>query len=384
MNLIFDQHYYTASFHKAGFHTIDSSNNLSIQEISELENLGYYKPPFGLKDKPSNEEIESGFPINISFYRLKSGRFVYLHSKFTGRENHVPSRYGNFFTHSLILPNDQDPDFAATCILGSKQKFPFKQSLPIEEDKTYVQHLKTISVGIENSVPEIKESFNEFCLFLNKADKIFIFQQIIDLIVTGWYSHKGTNITICDTKDNLGNWVLAINYLLPQNISNQISFASYVYHPNDVPFRLTGVMPENEIGKLDTKYFKLIDARNSFSNYKCLTSFSSYLSDVIQNKDFSSWQNANEKAKQLNIQRFEELNFITEALKIKKGKPEDSSIEKDKFERGHRSFEILNESQLNQSQNQNNKDERDGLNQRNVADKFENNSIIDDKLQENH
>ena len=46
------------------------------------------------------------------FQMNQPNRFVYLHSKYTGRANHTPDRFGHFFSHSVIL-KDVQRDFPA-------------------------------------------------------------------------------------------------------------------------------------------------------------------------------------------------------------------------------------------------------------------------------
>ena len=107
-NYIIGEHYYTTSKFKNGLFTLDQAKFLNADEVDALEKSGVYQTASGLNNNPTDEEINSDFPITFAFYKLpSSGRFVYLRSQYTGRANHTPDRFGNFFSHSVILKESQ-------------------------------------------------------------------------------------------------------------------------------------------------------------------------------------------------------------------------------------------------------------------------------------
>lgn len=319
-----DQHYYTSSSTMGGLSTLDSSNGLSQAEISHLENHIIYTPPIGLLSVSEKSDIERLFPKNISFFRLKNNRFVYLHSTYTGRSNHTPNRFGNFFSHSIILEENAPPSFFAVSILppsnnflakmaGTDYKpFLFKQSFPIDEDISYRHSLEQVTLSIDDSAKITEHFFDAFCDFINVPNRTSFFARIIDWIAEGWFSTKGHNITICDTKDNLQDWVLAIDFFLPRVIANQISFASYVEHPSEMNFQITGVVPENQIDKLESKY-KYINTTKA-SDHSPSGTFARYLVNCIRHQDITAWTLIAQLTDKLKMREMQTLNILSQYI----------------------------------------------------------------------
>lgn len=288
------EHYYTASKFKNGLHTLDNSKFLTADEINSLEKLGVYQTASGLNNNPTEEEIEKDFPVNIAFYRLPTqpNRFVYLHSQYTGRANHTPDRFGNFFTHSIILKDSQ----ASIPAYFLFNQFKFKKDFKIEEDEKFQPQLGEKEIQIDTDIIRAGgEAFNHFCSFLEMEGNLSLFSRVIDLITDGILTGKGNGITICAEKNRVREIILSVNFLLPQHIANKISFATYVNNPSRYAFQLTGIIPECEITSLDSRYYTLIDATKYFA-YEAKHDYTKFLVQIIKEKSensFEQWKNLN-------------------------------------------------------------------------------------------
>jgi len=255
--MLVGDHYYTASRHRNGFFAIDHSPFLQKEEVVQLDASCSYSPPSGLPRAPSDEEIASSFPVALCFYRLASGKYVYVHAAYTGRSNHSPDRYGNFFAHSIIL-KDEAPSFPAMLLF---QQVQFKRSLSLEEDATYTKHLTERQLTIDTGSAQLQAAFNRL-LVQAKNDPTFlaVLSQVFDQVASGYFLTRGKKLTICDTKEKVSDLILAVNFLLPQSVANQLTFATYVSDPSSHPFQLTGVIPKCQIPDSDSSQYLLINA----------------------------------------------------------------------------------------------------------------------------
>ncbi len=306
MKLFFKEHYYTASKYKGGFFTLDCTEGLKEDEIKELEKKGEYNPPVKLPTDPTEEEMESLFPVNLSFFRLKSsGKYVFLHSKYIGKANDSVSRHGNFFTHSLILTDD-DPSYPVKFIFAKKEVF--KDSFNNNEDESYAPSLKyEKQIEIENVDWTLEELFRDFQdFFQTEPTRLNVLSGVFDLIADGKIAKPGYNITICDKKANLTDLILAVNYFLPISLANKVSFATYVDNPESTnyPFEITGIIPECGIDILPEKYFNFVDGAK-FANYIAKQPYTKRLAEIISKGDYSVWKDFLKEVKDFEI---DELN----------------------------------------------------------------------------
>lgn len=302
-NYIIGEHYYTTSKFKNGLFTLDQAKFLNADEVDALEKSGVYQTASGLNNNPTDEEIKSDFPITLAFYKLpSSGRFVYLRSQYTGRANHTPDRFGNFFSHSVILKESQ-PASPASFFFNQFEN-SFKKDFSIQEDENFKPQLTEREIQIDSQyVTAFSHGFNHFCGFLQKENNLKIFSKVLDLIVDGILTTKGNNITICAGKEQVREIILAVNFFLPQHIANKISFATYVNNPNRYPFQLTGIIPECSITSLDSRYYTLVDTNPNF-DHEAKHDYTKFLVEVINEKSdqsFERWKELNNEIKALGI-----------------------------------------------------------------------------------
>jgi len=278
------EHYYTTSKFKNGLFTIDHSAFLTPEEVNNLERSGVYQAPAHLNANPSDQEIEVDFPVNFALYKLPapSNKFVYLHSKYTGRANHTPDRFGNFFSHSIILKSGE-PELPAISVV---EEVGFKTKFPIDEDKDYHPALTERVISVDETA--LFSNFTYLSKFLTNGN-IAVFAKVLDLIVDGSLATRGNNITINGAKERVQLLILAVNFFLPQHIANKISFATYVNNPKNYPFQLTGIVPECGIKVLDPKYYTLIDA-NKPLDYIAKHIYTKRLLHIINENSYQSYE----------------------------------------------------------------------------------------------
>ncbi len=89
-----------------GFYTFSLSRELSQEEKAELvDKIAHYDAPENSPARPTVDDLRrsSLFPVAFSFFKLKSsGRSVLCRTCAVGKD-YGGSRYGNFFSHALVL-----------------------------------------------------------------------------------------------------------------------------------------------------------------------------------------------------------------------------------------------------------------------------------------
>lgn len=296
--------YKTASIYKNGLSILDVSPSLTDDEINEIDKIIGYKTVFSI-DNPTQEEIREKYARNYAYYQLKSSpnRKLLFLSNYTGSANHTPDRPGNYFSHVVIF-EEKKIDFSFKYFL---ENFKWKEILSIEEDKNYKPNLDVKEINISENDVNYKNDFDYFYNFLLNKNRMSLFLKIIDFIFTFKILEKGQNITIIDIKDNLIDWLLCINYFLPTELSELITFASYVASPKELPFKLTGVIPDCNVNNLGD-YFTVFDAQEILE-YTPKHLYTKQITRQIQGKKFSDWLNFSNKISNIS---FKELNtFLT-------------------------------------------------------------------------
>lgn len=269
-------HYYTTSRKQMGIGSFAFSSVISKEECKELEQNATYTSPLKLPKNPTQEEIEILFPICYTYYRLKSsGKLVLSHSKYTGRTNHTPDRFGNFITHSILFD---------TVILNNRipvliKNLQFRQSLTIEEEDSFLIDPEDVQIEVSSNI--INEILAQYALFLvEKPQYLNTFCLVVDTLIDGWLNKLGTNITICGSSNEVQNLLFSLYLFLPKSLINRITFSTYVDNPSKYSFQLCGIIPECGIKSLDDKYFKLFNIDNYY-NYEVQNEFTKYISSVI-------------------------------------------------------------------------------------------------------
>lgn len=68
-----------------GFQTYSMSEGITQEERKEIEAHCIYIPPENLPTQPTKEEIKKLFPVALSSFRLKHGKYCICQSKYVGK-----------------------------------------------------------------------------------------------------------------------------------------------------------------------------------------------------------------------------------------------------------------------------------------------------------
>lgn len=207
----------------SGFQTFSMSEGLTNEEIKELEKYGAYIPTNDLPSQPTENEITTKFPISLTFFRLKSGRYGICQSCYIGKD--YSGRYGNYFSHALVL--NEDLLYFYPILLWNSKNFK-KNLLPQEENiDTTPPVLPKLNADKISLSEEI--NFESIKTFLESDNRINYLKDIINALISYKKTHR--RIIVTDNHLNIPFWIAAIQLSFPLKIAHNITFTTYTHDP---------------------------------------------------------------------------------------------------------------------------------------------------------
>jgi hypothetical protein len=293
--------YYAVSVKKGGYDIFATS----LKEVEEIS-LSYvtYTLPTNMPFQPSDKEIAELYPVNKAFFQLKkSSKPVLLSSRYTGRCNHTPNRFGNFLSH-VVAFEESLHNVKLPLLL---EEYPFRTSLTIAEEKTFEMDSSkwTFEVSKQKILDEIKQSID----FLNEdKNRIIAFARILDEILEGRLDTEAQNIVIKASKRDVKTFIYSLYIILPSSWINTFSFATYLGSLRECPFQIVGIIPNSAVDiKSNSLLFDLTIPSEEYQIKNYFTAFfytaitNSYITDIL---DFEN------DIRTININR-SELNYIS-------------------------------------------------------------------------
>lgn len=215
-----------------GFQTYSMSEGVTEEERKEIEAHCIYIPPDNLPTQPTREEIEELFPVALSYFTLKSGKYCICQCKYVGKD--YSGRYGNYFAHVLIC--DEPWPFYPIELYGS---ITFRDSLTFEEENAAeikpLQNLEEIHLG--NVI-----DYNTIASFLKSKEggnRRKSFKVLMDSVIA--YEKEGKSIVFEDLKDNNPYWIGAIQMALTKDLAHTFSFTTYCYNPENTDYKISAL-----------------------------------------------------------------------------------------------------------------------------------------------
>ena len=199
-----------------GFQTQAASPGLGSRERYELEHLPTYKYPSRLRQDGGPSEIERYCPPSLLFKRLPCGsdavtRYVYAGTDYTGR-------WGNFLSHSLLLPDKGSQEFLAIDFAT----WPHWQDTVCEEPPV-LSAISLLSLRLNTH----RFALEQLSAFIRSDSKRA--EQFVKMLAALWQS-RITNrpVFVRDQVDNLTTWVACLTKILPARLGNYFSFSTFV------------------------------------------------------------------------------------------------------------------------------------------------------------
>lgn len=213
----------------AGFQFYSYSDGLSADELKEISIIGNYFPPLHLPTQPSEEEVENLFPLAFSYFKLRSGRVGVCQSKYIGQD--YSGRYGNFFSHCLILEAGSFPFYPINLF-----KHPvFRQKLTVLEENESEKPASLPTLSIEDLEP-IMDTGPEECGDFLSTSRESAFKGVIDALLVQRTSNR--RIVLADEPEYAYLWLKIITSSFPVELIKDITYTTYSFDPANSNFDL--------------------------------------------------------------------------------------------------------------------------------------------------
>lgn len=205
-----------------GFKTFSMSDGLTADDKDELiRRAGNYTCPDHLPNRPTPEEMRL-FPVAFSSFRLRSGKRAAVRTCYVGKD-YAGVRWGNFFSHALILPNAADqwpfhPIQLWESPLFARGLSPEEQNLGRTPDP-----LPPLDVD-DADLHDWENGINAFFRDKDRQERL---KSLIDAV--GRRHETGNPAMLRDLRENIPIWIAAVQYAFPHTLSREINFSTYVY-----------------------------------------------------------------------------------------------------------------------------------------------------------
>lgn len=210
-------------------------------------------PETGLLDDNGNihlldvekSEKPNGFVLDDTSLALAPREYAFVRINFTKYEfiRRVQQRdyallesgrTGNLFRHFII------------CDKHDIQSYPCEYLCP-ENLRDGLTHDEPVSTDTPGYLPEPKlirgrnVSIQNTMEFLKEKDRIDVLLKMVYALLNSENGMK--RILICDSQENILQWIAAIEYMLPLSMAIEIPFSTYVMKPSTSQHRICGVFP---------------------------------------------------------------------------------------------------------------------------------------------
>lgn len=247
MIVIFDRHYYTASRKRGEAATLAFSEGIDEVFIEAvLIRGGYinYRKPKKMGEPYEVNDIEI-YPVSFRFF-MKENKIVFSVIHYSGRANHTPNRFGNFFADTII-DNQKNENLTPYNVFNSN--IEWKSNLTLLEDLDFPdiigenKRLITINPSYQEKMVEhlyisISNKFNRF--------KLKLWSVLIAIIEKDLIS-PAKKIIIYGSIEEVKEMILLSSGAFPNEFLEHLSFTTYTDDPTLSPYSINGVIPESEI-----------------------------------------------------------------------------------------------------------------------------------------
>jgi GTPase-associated protein 1, N-terminal domain type 2/GTPase-associated protein 1, middle domain len=272
----FKQTYYTSCENGLrggkGFQIHAATEGIEASALQEIERLGLYVPPVSSPSRPTPEEIKN-FPISLLFQRLTDGGAILAQARYVGSD--YSGRYGNYFTHSLILTNPE-------------RDLKEQGVLPIE---LWGAHSWTTTESATTSLPVLsrlqtagivhQEAVIDFLTANGRMEILPAFLTAVEGALS-----TGRRIVLVDSAQSVAMWISAASYVLPHHLTLKLTFNTYVKNPYLNDFLIVGTTTDSDFGfaphEVNHQFFVFDFEGKRFTAITDITPFARMVSATFQ------------------------------------------------------------------------------------------------------
>lgn len=218
----------------SGFQVYAASEDLTADEIYELEEICLYIAPTHLPSQPSEAEIDELFPVSFASFQLESGRYGVVQSVYVGKD--YSGRYGNYFSHALILEEGKWP-FPPISLYNSpifrKNLTEIEQAIEREPEPLIPLSLIEPKTGITlSNVQQFLQVDNRYELLKTMVNNV------IEL------RNMPSSVVLAAEEVDIPYWIAAIQFAFPPEIGHALSFSTYSYDPEQDRYTIAVTLDE--------------------------------------------------------------------------------------------------------------------------------------------
>lgn len=221
-----------------GFNTFSMSDGLTRDDKEDLiRGAGSYTPPDHLPYQPTDDEIRDLFPVMFSAFTLRSGKRAVVRTVYVGKD-YAGVRWGNFFSHGLILP------------AGAWPFYPIQ----LWDSRVFADGLSADELALEATPPPLPEitvtqddlyDFSaEIPAFL--SDDPARSEALLSLLTAVRnVQASAKTVLLRDDGASAPLWMAAIQYAFPRRVAGTLAFTTYAHSPAGAQmFQVSAVPPE--------------------------------------------------------------------------------------------------------------------------------------------
>lgn len=224
------QLYYTSTknphTNMGGFQVVAVTPSLAKPERRTLDAMMSYAIPPHLQQSDITTH-----PVALRYLPLNGQRAALVCSQSIGTDEN--GRPGNYFAHAVV---------GEMALLSRQETIP-----PV----TYwgSSYWLTAHDASQRDIAEVPSfsakpafDYNAVFAFIQSGQRPKLLRALLGAIAAGQ-----TRLLIKDTPENIVQWIYAASLALPSRLRNFLSFSTYSHDPQNTPFMLTGVLPEQTI-----------------------------------------------------------------------------------------------------------------------------------------
>jgi hypothetical protein len=213
----------------SGFQFSAASKDIDQPRLLELERHVLYAPPRSAPLEPTAAEI-AAMPVKFQYRELYGGGFAVLRSVYLGRD--YSNRFGNFFTHAVLVGQADDLDGALPVDLWAA---PFwasggngRRELP--------------AVRLEGRPPdELAAALNT----LREPSRAPHVARFVDGVVRAL--DDGGRTVVVDSHDAARAWIEVASRVLPVAMAMRLTFTSFEPEPRQSDVHVCVTTPDSEV-----------------------------------------------------------------------------------------------------------------------------------------
>lgn len=225
-----------------GYMIYSKSEGITDSECTAIKDAMQYLAPKELTLNPSPEEIADVFPYSFAYFGLPSGRMCVAQSTYLGQD--YSGRFGNYIIYALVIDKSE-----FICLPAEMFGESYIKTAMTDEELNASSPVPPLPIL---DIAEYGSVVNDDQLFEFLTDRENEFAQVLSAMLAA--RNAGIPFYINDTRENLVQWVAAVQRVLPRKLSLDFQFSTYVGdHENmrsqrikeeGIDFYLIGVRPD--------------------------------------------------------------------------------------------------------------------------------------------